>query len=245
MIQVPHLDLNVVEHCNNRCAACSHASPLLKRWVMPLETARRDLLTLKPFFRCRNVHVVGGEPTLHPELVQILRVIKQVRLDERTVVITNGRLLPEMSEDFWRELEYLNLSVYPNLDPTIPGLAVSRSKEFGFGLGITEITEFYQQLDTVPDGSSFHNCPWKTDCYTVHDGCFYLCPQSTFFPQALMGLSATIDGLPLAGLNEAGLRAFMDRKQPFNACRTCRSYTKKIGWRESKTREQWIKDSTL
>lgn len=245
LIEIIHLDLNIVEHCNFHCTACSHASPLHKPWSMGLEEAEQDILALKPFLKVRNVNIVGGEPTLHPQLVEIMRLLKRIRLDEATHVITNGSLLPRMTEEFWKELEFLKVSIYGRLDPAIPLMVEEKSKELGFGIEMTEFKEFFLQLEAIPDGSSFHDCPWKTDCYTVHRGYFYLCPQTTFFPGTLMGLPKHVDGLPLKGLTEDKLHDFMHRTEPFNACRTCRGYTKKVPWSETKGREEWVKNSQL
>lgn len=243
MISIGHLDLNIVTHCNMRCAGCSHASPFSKAWFMSEETIQIDLLTLKPILTPRTVHIVGGEPLLHPKLTAILKLVHGMGF--RTSIITNGKLLPRMPDEFWKSLEYLQLSVYAPLDRGVVRLAEEKSKALGFGLGVTEFTEFYKQLIPMSDGSSFHNCPWKTDCYTVHDGFFYLCPQSTFFPSRFMGLAATVDGLPLDGITEKKLREFMDRKQPFNACKICRGYGEKMPWKESKTAAEWLKDSQV
>ena len=240
-----HLDLNVVSHCNFACTNCSHASPIQPKWEMSLGEILRDLTALKAVFRCTNLNLVGGEPTLHPQLIEIMRLVKEIRIDDQTHVITNGSRLPYMPEEFWQELEFIKVSIYPKLDKSIPDLVRKKSEQYGFGHEMTEFNEFYQQLEPIPDGSSFHACKWKTDCYTVHKGHFYLCPQSTFFPKSILGLPENVDGLPLEGITEEKLRAFMDRTEPLNACRTCRGYTKLVPWTESRGREKWLENSKI
>jgi len=245
VIELPHLDCNVCENCDKQCTGCSHASPILPPWSMPLEMIERDLLALKPFVTVGHLQILGGEPLLHKEIVGILRLVKRIRIDVCTTVITNGNLLPRMTEDFWRELEYLQISIYPTLDPKIPWLAECKSREYGFGLGTTVFDSFYREIKAVPDDGveSFRNCGWRHDCYTVHRGHFYLCSQSCFFPKAIQGLPPEIDGLPLEGLTEEKLGNFMNRTEPFNACRVCCAPLKqRVPWRESKRRE-WSKDS--
>lgn len=245
MIEIGHLDLNIVRHCNMRCASCSHASPFVEPWYMDLETAQRDLETLRPILHPHSVAIVGGEPTLHPKLVDFIKLVKLIRMDDRCMVITNGKLLPKMKDDFWKEVEILKVSVYATLNPEVLRLCERKVEEFKYDLVTEEFPEFFQQFADVPDGSSFYDCPWKTDCFTVHRGYFHLCPQSTFFPKQFMGLCEHIDGLPLDGITEEKLRAFMDRKEPFNACRICRGYTTKKTWKESKTKAEWLAESTI
>lgn len=245
MIEIEHLDLNVCRHCNMRCVSCSHASPFADAWSMPLDMIERDLFALKPILKPKNVTVVGGEPTLHKELAEILRLLKRIRIDEQSMVITNGKLLPRMKEEFWQELEILKISIYANFQESTLTLAKEKAGKYRFHLDVQEFPEFFQQFDAVPDGSSFHNCPWKTDCYTVHNGFFFLCPQSAFFPSSIMGIQENIDGLPLEGITETRLREFMDRTTPLNACRTCRAYGHPKPWKEAKTKSEWLAESTI
>lgn len=244
MIEIVHLDLNICLHCNFSCTACSHASPLHKPWFMPLDMIERDLMALKPILHPRNLNILGGEPTLHPQLVDILRLVKRLRIDDQTHIITNGSLLGRMGEDFWQEVEFLKVSIYGKLDKANLELAHAKAKQYGFGVEAVEYPDFYLQLTQPTDGvESFAHCPWKTDCYTVHKGHFTLCPQSTFFPRTLMGLPEHTDGLPLEGVTEDKLRAFMERKEPLRSCTICTgSMAHKTPWRESK-RDQWIEEA--
>lgn len=244
MIEIGHLDLNVVTHCNMACVNCSHTSPAAAPWSMSLETIEHDLTALKPILHAQNVNVVGGEPTLHKQLVEIMRLLKRIRLDISTVVITNATLLPRMPEEFWQELEYLSISVYPALNARCLELAHEKQKQYGFGLGERIFTEFHRQFRKEPnDGSHFHNCHWKSNCFTVHEGYFHLCPQGAFMPERFMGLGAHTDGLTLEGITEDKLQAFLNRTEPLNACRMCMANEMKPApWMEAK-RSEWLQVS--
>lgn len=244
MIEIGHLDLNIVEHCNLSCVSCSHGSPAADVWSMSLESIERDLSALKPFLHCQSINVVGGEPTLHKRIVEILKIIKRIRMDVGTVVVTNGTLLHRMPEEFWKELEYLSISVYSALDKSNLVIAEEKQKQYGFGLGQREFTHFHRQFRKEPnDGSHFKDCHWKSDCYTVHEGHFYLCPQSAFFPKRFMGLAENTDGFPLEGATEEKLRAFTQRTEPLQTCRICiANEMKPAPWRES-ARKDWLEQS--
>lgn len=244
MITLGHIDWNIAESCNMACVSCSHAAPVALARFLSLEQIERDLMALKPVLRCHANQLVGGEPLLHKDIVEIMRLMKRIRLDVATVVITNATLLPRMAEDFWRELEYLSISVYPTLKPECLDLARVKQKQYGFGLGERVFTEFHRQFRKEPnDGSHFSECHWKSDCYTVHDGHFYLCPQSVFFTKRFMGLEAHSDGLTLEGITEDKLQAFLNRTEPLNACRICMANEMKPAlWREAK-RSEWLQVS--
>lgn len=246
MINLGHLDCNVEIACNFRCVSCSHAAPFTKSSQMSPEELARDLANLSKVVHFHRIQMVGGEPTMHRDLPAMMRVARASGIANEVMVITNGKLLPTMGEDFWQTLDTLNLSVYPTLNPSIPEFARAKCAEYGKPFYQTVFNDFYQQLRATPnDGSHFGSCHWKSDCYTVHRGAFYLCPQSAFFPAKFQGLEATVDGLPLDGLTEDKFLAFLNRTEPLNACRVCMANElKSKPWAEAKTKEEWVAGST-
>jgi GTP 3',8-cyclase len=249
MIRLGHLDLNICTHCNNRCVACSHASPFTKAYHMKPAVLERDLEAIKPFLSFARLQLVGGEPLLHPNITDMLYVARCSGVGDQVMVITNGKLLPRMPDKFWELLGILQISVYPGLDPAILDLAYAKGKELGFGVAHTVFTDFYLQFSKEPtDGQeSFKNCIWKADCYTLHEGRFFLCPQSAFFPHQFQHLEAGVDGLPIVDcLTEGILSDFLQRETPFNACKICcGGHGQTVPWQEPKTKEEWLKLSTL
>lgn len=242
-----HLDVNVVNHCNYRCASCSHAAPVNAVKSMTPEELAHDLARLKEVVRFHRIQMVGGEPTLHKNLPEMMRVSRVSGIAREVMVITNGSRLKVMPDEFWRELDILQLSIYPRLEADVPAFAEAKCKEFGKVFYSTVYTDFHQQFRAVPnDGAHFRTCHWKSDCYTVHDGHFFLCPQSTFFPKGFMGLPENIDGLCLENITQEKFDAFLNRTEPLNACRICcANEMKQEPWREAKGREEWVKASTL
>lgn len=246
MINLPHLDVNCATGCNFSCVSCSHAAPANKSWMMPPEVLREDLAKLSTVVRFHRIQMVGGEPTLNRQLPELMRVARESGIANEVMVITNGSLLKKMPEEFWQEFDTLQLSIYPTLEAGISEFAQAKCREFGKPFYSTVFTEFHQQFRRVPNkGEHFKTCHWKSDCYTVHRGAFYLCPQSAFFPENFMGLPAGVDGLPLEGITEEKLTVFLNRSEPLNACRICMANEMKSKpWAEAK-RSEWLEKSTL
>lgn len=246
MIDLGHLDINVVLHCNKRCVSCSHASPFARPFFMKVEDMVADLDALKPLAHFEMVTLVGGEPLLHPQLIAFMKAAAESGICDKVCVITNGILLPKMPDEFWKELQVLRLSIYGGLDPAIKPMAEQRGIDDGFEFQPYEYPEFFKQLKAVPDDGveSFKSCEWKSNCYTAHLGRFYLCPQSAFFPNRFMDHESK-DGLPLAGLTEEALSSYLNRVEPFEACKICCASKKAAApWRES-NRKDWVALSTL
>ncbi len=242
-----HLDVNVAAGCNVACASCSHAAPVNAHWFMPPEVLAADLARLKTVVHFQRIQMVGGEPTLHKNLPEMMRVARASGIANEVMVITNGRLLKRMPDEFWQELDTLQLSIYPNLAADIPEFARAKCAEFKKPFYSTVYTDFHQQLRAEPnDGAHFETCHWRRDCYSVHAGRFHLCPQSIFFPKNFMGLPEGVDGLDLEGITQEKFDAFLERKEPLSACRICcANEMRSKPWAEAKGREEWIAGSTL
>lgn len=84
---LPNAMIDVTDMCNTPCGVCFHrAAPRHKS----MEQIRRDL---NDAMRLRDLHTVtlsGGEPTLHPELCEIVRMIKAEGF--HVFLLTNGLL---------------------------------------------------------------------------------------------------------------------------------------------------------
>jgi hypothetical protein len=211
------------------------------------EILARDLAAIKPFAHWEVLQMVGGEPTLNKQLVELIRVAKASGVGNAVSVITNGELLPRMKDDFWQAIDWLSLSIYPTLDPEIPVYARKKCDEFGKPYYGTVFTDFYQQFrHPHNDGAHFATCHWKQTCGQIHNGHFALCPQSLFMPKTYMALEEFVDALPLAGLTEEKFNAFVDRTEPLNSCRMCMANEMKPKpWAEAKTRAEWMEASLL
>lgn len=254
MLTLGHLDANITTVCQRKCVSCSHMSPLttvVAREFMEPETLQRDLALIKPVVRFRIIQIIGGEPLLAPKLLDMLRVARESGVSDDVSIITNADLLPRMKDSFWDALQYLQvylqISQYPDLPQSTIDLAKSKCELYGIPLGISVFNEFYVALKPEEtDGHDvFDSCHWKTDCYSIDNGKFHMCAQSIFIPHTLQGLPKGIDGLPLEGLTEDGLKAFLARKEPLNACRRCSGgFSEKKPWSESPSRADWIARST-
>jgi hypothetical protein len=230
-IQTDKCEVNVTEHCNLSCRACSHLSPVLARHSIDPGTLERDLSLLAPHYRARRILLLGGEPLLHPKLLDVIRVARRSGVGEIVTVVTNGVLLPRMPSGFWAAVDRVEVSLYPGKELTAEQIeACSRSAEtHGVELNLSRIAEFresYAELGTL-DGRLvrriYESCVlahvWR--CHTVADGYFYKCPPSYFIPKLIA--SVDLDALRIeddAGFGDRLLR-FLEDPTPLASCRNC------------------------
>jgi hypothetical protein len=96
--------------------ACNHFVPLWRERG-PINTTRaqlkHDLSILAPLIHAEKWGALGGEPTLHKDLVALLNIARDSGVATETEVWTNGAFLRRMSDEFWESFDILVLSVYP------------------------------------------------------------------------------------------------------------------------------------
>jgi organic radical activating enzyme len=81
-------------HCNRSCPWCStYSSPSGSTWISVADY-RASFPSSGPF----EVQLEGGEPTLHPEFFELVRVARAQESCSRVVVVTNGVVLPRERE---------------------------------------------------------------------------------------------------------------------------------------------------
>src|SRR4051812_37795747 len=73
-VQTRALEYHIVDHCNLHCDQCCSFSPILPKWACDPETFRKDLLKIKTALAPQFLKIVGGEPLLHPRLVELLTI---------------------------------------------------------------------------------------------------------------------------------------------------------------------------
>lgn len=249
MITTRVLEANTTRHCNNSCVACNHASAFTKAYLMPRHTLERDLAILRPMLHTHFFCLQGGEPLLHPDLLGMMDTAYGSGIADQYGILTNGKRFPQMPEEFWQkcaDLKFeLRCSVYGNLPQETQVYAQEKAQKYGVNYRPGEIRGFFKVLGDYPNGESFYKCPWKT-CHTVHEGHFYICPLSAFWPEQFMNLPPTIDGLSLFGIGEQQLFEFIHRKTPLESCKKCTGGSAPvIPWREVSSEAEWIKESIV
>lgn len=240
-------EINAVRHCTNACVVCNHASTkYTDRYFMEPDVLKRDLDVMKNHLRTKLLFVQGGEPLLHPKVVDLIKLCFESGIAKQCGVLTNGKLLPRMGDDLWELLAFgkmeLRISCYPDLDPSIVPFALDKGQKYGFYVRPQEIAGF-MPLFRKNDGSTYHGCPWNR-CLTIHEWYFYLCPLTAFFPKQFMGIEETIDGLPIEGITDAKLQAFLNKSTPLETCKICAGATgQAIPWHQNTSKEEWMKEA--
>jgi MoaA/NifB/PqqE/SkfB family radical SAM enzyme len=110
---INYVDINVVDHCNLKCKYCANFCPLVKEKNMDVERYEKDCERL--FFlsggKIRTIRLLGGEPLLHPRLVEIIGITHKHFPLSRIDLVTNGLLLLKMPDEFWRQCDKCSVRI--------------------------------------------------------------------------------------------------------------------------------------
>jgi len=249
MVSAYAIEFNITRHCNNSCAHCNHGSPVAPVYFMNPETLRRDLAAIEPFIRVGVLSLQGGEPLLHKGIERMLEILDQSKIGKPTI-LTNGLLLDRVPISFWETMGRLGanlwISQYANLPQRNLDLASAKAKEHNFPIRICPWGHFTRIFAPQPNpDATYARCTWRR-CLTIHEGWFYVCPQSAFFPGQFMGLDEHTDGLKLEGLTEKQFADFLARTTAPVTCSICIGATGEIvPWHQTFGEVEWKTEAAV
>lgn len=246
MIRVHSFEANIVTHCNYRCRACNHFAPVLPAGELTPAALLADLSALARVAHAGRIALLGGEPLLHTDLPAMLAAARASGLADEVWITTNGSRLARCADAVYQAVDGLIIDRYPGkLTDAAVETINRRARQHGVQVIWQTEARFYAtatRAARTPDDAraTWERCPYRRQCYTVHQGRLYRCPQSTFIPGLLMpDQPPDVDGLPLAGLTAAALDAFLARDEPLVSCARCAHNEAWASWREVPRDEWW------
>jgi MoaA/NifB/PqqE/SkfB family radical SAM enzyme len=183
-----HLDVHLTDHCNLNCRSCEHYSSISKPVFTDLSTFEADLTRLAGLFEgIDQVYLLGGEPLLHPQVEEFVRVARKHLPGTRICLMTNGVLVPKMGDSFWGALHETETIL---LCDQYPGVAdveaiTALGAEHGVVVEFVQATEqfFRAPIDlsgTCDPQESFVRCTGVSNCATIKDGRMYPCAHIAY-----------------------------------------------------------------
>lgn len=237
-LSVSAMEYNLTEHCNLSCYQCDHASPVVPKKFASLAEFERDMRALSEAVHLTELRLVGGEPLLHPQLLEFMRMTREIGVADRIKVYTNGVLLHTMPDEFWAETDILWISTYPGVRRRMSDEAIAaKCDEHGVLLDLRPvITEFNRTCinNRVEDEDLvrriFRQCKMANDyeCFAIYDGMFFRCSVAPFAQKRLLlaGIEfpgPEVDGIPIHGNPHLAeeIEARLKSNEPLKACSYC------------------------
>lgn len=251
-LQVYSLETDITTICQNSCAGCDHLIPLeTKRWSMETEDFRRDIDNLKSVVHSQKYGILGGEPTLHPRLLDFIQILKDARITDRIQLWTNGQTFDTLDESIIASVKEIVWGRYPG---KVTESGKQRVKELCSRHGVTfselDRSEFFKiplYAQTATPGDTlqrFNTCGLKKCGCVVQSGYIYLCCVGPSIDKRLLKLPPGTDGVPLEGITEEKFIQFVNSPEPLIACSRCQAYHgRQFRWHEVKGAKAWLAES--
>jgi organic radical activating enzyme len=240
-IRVEAFELHVTEHCNLRCAHCCNTSPYLPEKTLSPDSIRETLATMAGVLHADVFKIMGGEPLLHPQIVEVLRVVRASGVADVVRLFSNGLLLSKMGDDFWRALDQLTVSSYTSAPMRAAHLALieEKARAFDVVLNVKPVAHFSQVMhdvrrrDAEAVRKTWEHCWLRHRCLVARDGRFYICTRAAYL-EDLHQRVELVDPFPDPARRRAedsvalddpdlaeNVLALLNRSTPLNSCQFC------------------------
>jgi MoaA/NifB/PqqE/SkfB family radical SAM enzyme len=103
MIQlIDRIEYSITDQCNLNCAYCCHYAPIAEKYFVNVEQFKTDMYRLSELTHAGKVlgtlGILGGEPLLHKNFIDLCVIARQYLPLSRIRVTTNGLLLNKLSK---------------------------------------------------------------------------------------------------------------------------------------------------
>lgn len=245
MIRLPHLETNITTACQLACRDCNHFVPMQYKapQFASVKKIEEDLAILSRIAKADAYALIGGEPLIHPDLISILKVVRESGISDMIEVWTNGLLIERISNNLFYMIDRLVLSLYAGKNVNVDYIR-DRCQESGTELQIKDQLPFTNVLHKDRSKGranvKWFRCWYRKNLHVVDNGFFYRCCTSPFIPKLILNEPEGTDGIPLEGITEEALREFLNRSEPMLSCEVCGGHNGiKRPWKEV-DRKEWI-----
>ena len=188
-----YMVLNILDHCNLRCKGCDHFACIADKYEVPYKTIHEDIKRMAEIFHndyIMKIAVMGGEPLLHPELLKILKDVRESFPHAMIRLTTNGILLLKQKEDFWETCKENDIVIVQTRYPIALDFEGIREKAemegvkhiYFEGTGDKEVRKSFKKIIDLEGNNdpveSFANCHISNYGNFLMEGKMYSCPFS-------------------------------------------------------------------
>jgi len=248
-----YLEFHLADHCNLNCAGCLHYAPFADKRFADVETVRRDFARLKELFsNIRHIRIMGGEPLLHPDVGEVVKIVHASFPRSKVRVVTNGVLLNDDAEGKTRCL----LSILKENDVGVdwtkyPPIAHREDEiktlcaDARVNLRITENNSFMARVR--PNGGegilrAFRWCRERMYCPILDDGRIFTCAPACYagYYNKVAGAKIPVEkGVDIHKATAKELLYYL--MCPTFACAYCDAGARYFPWKGNAKPEDWVR----
>lgn len=247
MLRIRNLEIHVAHSCNLACESCTHYSNHNHKGILALDEAERWFLDWNDRISPGVFSLLGGEPTIHPQLADFVTLSRACWPTAKLRIVTNGFLLERHQELPRRMAQAGNTHLFLSIHHASPAYSQRLApvvellqrwmRDYGISVSAYPSTRWWHRtykgfgaaMEPFEDRrprTSWENCMARY-CPQIHQGRIWKCG-----PLAYLGMQDAKYGLsekwrpylayrPLdPGCADAELEAFFAREEEAS-CAMC------------------------
>ena len=236
------IEFHLVDSCNLKCRACTSFSNISKKAnFIDARLLGIRLTRLTKLFTIEQIRLLGGEPLLHPDINNIIKIVRQCLGYSRIELVTNGILLDKMSKDFFETCYKNNINIIISSYPILKNKDKIEQILSSFKINYV----FFPMIFTFsanlnPKGNSnkedtFKNCRYAY-YKTLKEDNIYICPICAYINQYNEYFNKNIPvgkGINIYTNSRKQILNYLNK--PEETCKYCTNLTKYIDWECSNT----------
>jgi len=233
-----HLEFHLADHCNLNCVGCTHFSNISQQNFVDARMLENRFDRLNKLIGyIYDIRILGGEPLLHPDIIDILKITRKKFPFSKIELYTNGLLLDKMSKDFFITCKQNKIGIYvskyhviENKINKIKDLLSSYKVKYCISPAIINFSANLSPNGNLDKNLIFKNCKEK-DCTILKEDKIYLCPISAYIDKYNKYFNKNI--AEPKGINifsNSSKEIFNYLKTPEETCRYCTNNINYINW---------------
>jgi organic radical activating enzyme len=230
MIQIRGLEYSIIQNCNLACPLCAHQAWRADKKYSLKETIINDLKLISKYIISYELRIIGGEPLLHPDIVNIMKDVYKLKINNNIVLATNATLIKDIHEELFDYFDCLKITLYSYSKKKVD---INKIKELCnkhhkkiivLQFDHIKILEFIRCNEDEAQ-RRWDNCFMRrmNICTSVCDGRFYPCAISQAMPYWIHKFVKNFDGskdyADIKNLSE--LEYITNKKEHSEACHFC------------------------
>lgn len=206
--ELPYLEMLITYRCTMRCDGCANYSNLGLKHQASFQDNKEFIRMWGKRLAPKTLRILGGEPALHDELLDYIRLAREIWPDTERWLVTNGTIVDRregLGEVLAETGTKVHFSFHSNdpeyLERIRPGLSeMKRWAYLGVYVGIGDyryFSRYYKgngkNMRPFTDNNpveSWRHCPAQ-QCKVISHGRLWKCPP-------IMGLKAALEKFDIA-----------------------------------------------
>ena len=145
-----YLEMNVVDHCNLNCKGCAHFSNICDNGYVSIESFENDIKLIAKNFNLYYFRILGGEPLLHPNILEIMKIARDNLPNTNIVVVTNGLLINKLSPEILQSFVDNNITICISLyEPTYHIIEQIMNRLNSYKINYILNDDYTKKLETI------------------------------------------------------------------------------------------------